>query len=118
VSISNTFPTIASPSLDNASWEQTARVRKAQFDDGYEQRTVDGINTMPRSFTVEWPCLTTTDKDTLLTFLRARAGSEPFNFTPPGEVSAVVVIASKWTTKKHSGVVWGVTINFEQMFDK
>jgi phage-related protein len=63
--------------------ENAPDVLVSTFGDGFEQRSDDGINTLRETYTVTLPGLTTAERDTARTFLRARKGREGFLFTPP-----------------------------------
>lgn len=119
MAVSFTWPTgLPGPADDNYSWSEEPRVRLAQFGDGYEQRTADGLNTRPRKLTVDWPNLVLADKDTILNFLRARNGVDAFFWTPPGESTAIKVKAPTWTVKRTSGPYWSISVTFQEVFDQ
>ncbi|RKG68649.1 hypothetical protein D7V80_11665 [Corallococcus sp. CA054B] len=66
-----------------AQADSVPRVRKAQFGEGYTQRSGDGLNSVLRHWALQFSNLTKVDADTLEAFLRARAGVEPFEFVTP-----------------------------------
>lgn len=106
------------PQDDDYQWEEAPRVKIAQFGDGYEQRAVDGINARPRTFSLSWPALDATDKDTARNFLVARNGWEAFNWTPPGEGSSIKVKCPRWTVQRRSGPWWYISVTFIEVFDQ
>lgn len=117
--VSETFPpSIPNPSGDDYGFDEEPKVRKIQFEDGYEQRAVRGLNARPRKFPVHWPNLNTADKDTIIDFLRARNGSEAFFWTPPLEANPIKVKCPKWGARTKSGPWWTVTVTFEEVFDQ
>jgi phage-related protein len=65
------------------------RVRKAQFGEGYTQRSGDGLNPVLRRWALQFSNLSKVDADTLESFLRARVGVEPFEFVTPDTAWAV-----------------------------
>ncbi|CAB4180551.1 COG4718 Phage-related protein [uncultured Caudovirales phage] len=68
---------------DGADKDTKPRVLAAQFGDGYEQVTGDGINTLQS----EWQVTFTRDSatiDTIESFLDTKAGVTSFTWTPPG----------------------------------
>jgi phage-related protein len=74
-------------------------VLKAQFGDGYQQRVADGINTLKRNWTLSFS--KKQDKiEPIRDFLRARAGVESFDWTPPRGA------AGKWVCEE-----WNLTVN-------
>jgi len=72
-------------------------VRKVQFGDGYEARLTYGINQNPKIFSLTFQ-VSETDADTIETFLDARAADNAnFDFTPPGEGSALKFVCEEWS---------------------
>ncbi|NNC01903.1 hypothetical protein HJC10_03415 [Corallococcus exiguus] len=74
-----------------AQADSVPRVRKAQFGEGYTQRSGDGLNPVLRRWALQFTNLTKVDADTLEAFLRARAGVEPFEFVTPDTAWTVTV---------------------------
>ena len=72
------------------------RVLKAQFGDGYVQRSTDGINSISETWTISFVNRTTAEGDLILEFLEARGGVEAFSWTPPYASSAIHVVCYKW----------------------
>jgi len=72
-------------------------VRRVQFGDGYETRLKYGLNQNPKVFNLTFE-VSETDADTIETFLDARADdSASFDFTPPGEGSALKFVCEQWS---------------------
>ena len=71
-----------SPSPEGTSEDTATIVRNAQFGDGYSQRVKDGINSTRRTWTVNF-ALPKASMNAIDAFLRARAGTEAFTWTPP-----------------------------------
>lgn len=74
------------------------RVRTANFGDGYQQRVGNGINTMPRTWSLSFTRPASLI-NTIEAFLVARAGTESFSWTPP------VGDAGKWVCSNWSRTV-------------
>tara|TARA_Y100001963_G_scaffold158874_1_gene260139 strand:+ start:2205 stop:2624 length:420 start_codon:yes stop_codon:yes gene_type:complete len=72
------------------------RVLKAQFGDGYEMRVGDGINTLPKSWSLKFENRTKADVDNLYKFFNELAGVSTCKLTVPhavdGEQTYTVVI--------------------------
>jgi len=72
------------------------RVLKAQFGDGYEQRIVDGINNITRTWQMTFANRTKEDIDKLYKFFNTLAGVDTCKLTVPhavdGEETVTVVI--------------------------
>lgn len=108
-----TTPTFTWPILNEATGTETARVRKAQFGDGYSQVVQDGINNVSSS----WPITVigiATDVLAARDFLRARAGTS-FNWTPPRDVPGLYRCES-WTVQPRGGEAFTLTATFQQVF--
>lgn len=78
----DTFPISYGPSMP-CEPSVTARVNKAQFGDGYSQRSGDGINNMEVSWSVQWQNLTHEEADDAWDFLMGKMGYVAFLWTPP-----------------------------------
>ncbi|MBZ4373247.1 phage tail protein [Corallococcus sp. AS-1-6] len=72
-----------------AQADSVPRVRKAQFGEGYTQRSADGLNPVLRRWALQFSNLSKVDADGLEAFLRARAGVEAFEFVTPDTAWAV-----------------------------
>ncbi|RKI09706.1 hypothetical protein D7Y15_23305 [Corallococcus sp. AB030] len=72
-----------------AQADTVPRVRKAQFGEGYTQRSADGLNSVLRRWSLQFSNLSKVDADGLEAFLRARAGVESFEFVTPDTAWAV-----------------------------
>ena len=72
--------------------------RTVRFADGFEHRILFGLaehqNPKIFNFTFE---VSESDADTIETFLDARAGTESFDFTPPGESSSSKFVCGTWS---------------------
>ena len=62
---------------------QTPRVRRQQFGDGYEQRLAEGINNVVESFQVTFVNKPKIDADDLAAFFETQGGVTAFDFTYP-----------------------------------
>lgn len=90
------------------------RVRVARFGDGYEQRTGDGINNSPKSWSLTFT-RPTAEADAILDFLVARNGSEAFDWTDP-DGDAGRYLARNWSSELHGRWAKTVSVTFEQVF--
>jgi len=108
-----TFPSI-DPSY-NLSKKSAPAVRIAQFGSGYSQRSIYGINQNLKVLDLRWENIPEADADTIETFLDARAGSENFDFTAPGEASSSKYICRQWDKNiPYSGIAT-ITASFQQV---
>jgi phage-related protein len=111
-----TFPSFRAPS-GGASETVEPRVLEAEFGDGYFQRAGDGLNALGSEFTVVWDNLEADEADTLVDFLRARAGVEVIDWTPPRYDAAIKVVAPRWTRTANLAGFDTVAVTFRQVFD-
>lgn len=79
----------------NPAWgtslDKKPKILKAQFGDGYSQRTKDGINNNPGVWNLSLDEKTDVEADAIMAFLDARGGAEAFYWTPPSSSTQVVV---------------------------
>ena len=106
------------PSQNGYSETTTSRLQTARFGDGYEQRVVDGINAtiMQVQLTLEY--LTTAERDTVKTFLDARAGFESFYYTLPSEASPRLwVLEGGLQVSGSQANLWNISFTLKEVFD-
>ena len=91
-----TFPSI-SPKYGQQK-RSKPNTRVVRFADGYEHRILFGLteHQNPKVFTFTFD-VSETDADTIETFLDARAATESFDFTPPGEASSSKFVCEGWS---------------------
>ena len=91
-----TFPSIA-PKYGQQKRSKPL-TRTVRFADGFEHRILFGLaeHQNPKIFNLTFE-VSESDADTIETFLDARAGTESFDFTPPGESSSSKFVCETWT---------------------
>ena len=91
-----TFPSIA-PKYGQQK-RSAPNTRRVRFADGFEHRILFGLaeHQNPKIFNLTFE-VSESDADTIETFLDARAGTESFDFTPPGESSSSKFVCGTWT---------------------
>ena len=109
-----TFPDI--PVSRDSRLSETANVREARFGDGYTQAAAAGLNAIPRTYRAVFTARPLADIDTIRAFLVARAGHEPFTFTPPGESDAIKWRCKEWARTRVSPTHATLTATFEEDF--
>lgn len=98
-----------------SSHECKPRVSVTKFGDGYEQRTPEGINTLP----MQWSLTFSREKTEaleILAFLRERGGSKSFNWTNPLE-EAGIYVCREWNPTQLRGGAIQIVCSFEQVFE-
>lgn len=108
-----TFTYVASYS---ATEESRPRVRNVQFGDGYQQRLTYGLNADPKTWQLTFANRTNTERDNILSFLEARAGSESFDWTPP-RGSAGKYVCSEWSMQILNYNNNTITATFIEVFE-
>jgi phage-related protein len=71
--------------------KQSYRRRTLNFGDGYEQRSLDGINNLRESWDITFIGLDNTKKGNLLGILNTAAAVTPISWIAPGEI-----VAKQW----------------------
>jgi phage-related protein len=100
----------------SADLEERPIVQRIQFGDGYEQRVAFGINTQPKNWSLQFNNRTDTERDNILTFLRARGAVESFDWTDPNGYAGKW-ICSEWQTSQVSCNFNNITATFRQVFE-
>jgi len=100
----------------SADLEEKPLVQRIQFGDGYEQRVTFGINTQPKIWSLRFNNRNDTERDNILTFLRARGGVEAFDWTDPNGYAGKWV-CDQWNTSQISCNFNEITATFRQGFE-
>ena len=106
--------------LSTNSGKQTSfKTIKAQFGDGYSQRAADGLNSKVDSWSLSWPNLSSTDKETIITALDAVGGWDYLTWTPFGEsTEKKFIVKDGYSISYVEGGAWfNVSTNIVQVFD-
>lgn len=113
-----TYPTFTPPVAPSPGTadKPAFKILKADFGDGYSQAVPDGLNTIRRMMSVEWELLTPTDAATIINFLKARVGVEPFWWTPTDEITALKWTCSDFSDRRGDGGFRSISAKFEQSF--
>ena len=90
------------------------RVSRTAFP-SYEQRTTFGINPLQDSWDLSFSARTATDRNAIYSFLEARRGSEPFEWTTPFNETGSFVCTS-WETSLDSCFLNTITAKFELQY--
>ena len=93
------------------------RVTATKFGDGYEQRTANGINTMPRKYDLIFENKPNDVADALEAFLTARGGLESFDWMPPRETQHGRFVCRGWDVTPTSPRTRSITCSFEEVFE-
>lgn len=97
-----------------ASNEVKPKITKASFGDGYEQRMQDGINNIPRVWSLTF-MNNPTDADSIEAFFIARKGVESFDWTPPtGSIGKWT--CETWKRGVDNPAFHTITTSFKEVF--
>ena len=101
-----------------SSLEEEPQVKRAEFGDGYVQRAVDGINAIPQTWSMRFDGKSEAEALAIRNFLRARAGVEAFDWTPPetGAVS-IKILCGKYRMDEAGYDNYSVSAVFKQVFE-
>ena len=99
-----------------ASLEEQPIIRRVKFGDGYEQRLPYGLNTQPKKWSLQFLNRTDTERNNILTFLRARGAAESFDWTDPNSYVGKWICA-QWNTSQESCNFNNITATFEGVFE-
>lgn len=115
------FPTFTPPSgvslSPGSATTHEPRVLRADFGDGYVQRTGDGLNALSRKLEATFQALTNTEADAILSFFEDRKGYLPFLWTLPGEATPRQWIAKSWRRTFSGKGIAEITAGLEETFD-
>lgn len=102
----------------SAQRKRTQRVRRAQFGDGYEQTTADGINSFVDAWqNVGWDNLSSTELDTARSMLEGVGGTDYIRWTPPGEVAEKrFKVVDGWTESYQPGGLYSITFDLKEVW--
>ena len=93
------------------------RVNRADFGDGYSQRSGDGLNGNPAAFEAVFTVLFESEVNAITGFFAAKKGYTPFLWTMPGESTPRQWIATKWRVTYTGKMTRDVIASFEENFD-
>lgn len=113
-----TFTPGVNPSYDYQKAHQT-RIKKADFGDGYSQRTGDGLNAVAVSPTLSFIALSLAEADAIESFFVARGGYESFEYTLPDESTARQWVTSEegWARTATGPDLYTINVTLTEVFD-
>ena len=104
------------PSVQSQTSEEV-RLLDGGMGDGYEQPVAEGVNNRRITWRAVWRRLSEADRNSLITFLRARNGTEGFLWTQPGDASPLKWTCRSWSPgKRERNGRHDVTATFVQDF--
>lgn len=93
------------------------RVTTISFGDGYTQRTQRGLNPFDETFTVPFINVENATAITIISFFESHLGYKPFRWTPPGEVTEILVACTDWDVSTDNHITKNINANFSRVYD-
>lgn len=100
----------------------TPRLFTAKFGDGYEQRAVNGINNVPRTFSLTFATRPKAEIDDISNFLRTLAGVDNTRLTIPnsneaGDEELLLIVVDSFATSFDYGDFYSLTCQAHEVFE-
>jgi phage-related protein len=104
------------PSFESSEASEP-RVSVSRFGDGYEQRVRMGLQTDPKTWSLQFNNRDDTERDQIRAFLEARAGAESFDWTTPWGQTGRKWVCEKWEITPSNCNNNQIRATFRQVFD-
>lgn len=98
------------------SKQTTPRVLVTQFGDGYAHRIADGLNSINTIWDVTFTSRSLVASASIISFFETAAGTIPFQWTPPDEVTQYNVICPDWRLVYESPISRTITAKFIRVY--
>jgi len=100
----------------------TPKVHLAQFGDGYEQRIVNGINSLAEDFSISIANRPKDEVDDIVDFFESKAGATAFDYTfsnsnEAGSEQTVKVVCSDWTMTWAYDDFYSLNCTFRRVYE-
>lgn len=99
-----------------AAYETKPNVRVSKMGDGYEQRQANGLNTMPKTWTLRFSLRNDAEANAIISFLDAAAGVSSFDWTDTNGTAGKYVCRA-WSSTKERFNLNTINCTFEQVFE-
>tara|TARA_Y100000814_G_C12180447_1_gene351102 strand:+ start:155 stop:553 length:399 start_codon:yes stop_codon:yes gene_type:complete len=104
------------------------KVRTAKFGDGYEQRMVDGLNSIEESYSVNFNNRLKAESDDIIAFFNSKKGVTSFQFTYPDSnsssndsngnpVTTIKVVCRSWSQSYANDEAYNISATFERVYE-
>jgi phage-related protein len=115
--MSSPLPTTPSPSQSSAKTTEF-RVTRVKLGNGYEQRSIDGLNATRDSWTLVYENISLSNLQTMTTFFDGLGGATYFTWTAFGDASSSNWITNgNYTIQVTSGTTYTLSVPITQVFD-
>lgn len=110
------MPTFSYTPSYEATEVSKPRVRRTQFNDGYEHRIRFGLNTDAKEWQLQFNNRTDTERENIVTFLQTQGGALSFDWTPP-RGSAGKFVCEDWQVTLSNCNNNQIRATFRQVFE-
>ena len=98
------------------------KVRTHKFGDGYEQRSVDGINNINESYSLSFTNRAKAEADDIIAFFDTKAGATAFDFTIPdtnagGNERTIKVVCDSWSVSFTNNEFHNIQTTFRRVYE-
>lgn len=114
--MTDTFTPITPPVAGSSYIQTEAKVDRAEFGDGYSQRSPEGLNSIRRAATLHWDGIPESEAMGYDAFFAAKLGAESFFWTRFGASSPELFTCASWKGTPQ-GAVWSFDATFVPEFD-
>lgn len=101
----------------NFTRSSNAQTYEAKFGDGYSQRTSFVLNNNKEEFRLSFKNRPNSEITNIMSFFETARGVDAFDWTPPGEATAIRVVATKWDKTYVTPDVSSVTATFVRVYE-
>lgn len=100
----------------------TPKVHMSTFGDGYEHRIVDGINSLPQTFTLSFATRPKADIDDIVAFFESKNGVTAFDYVlsdsnESGSELTIKVVCTTWSQTWAYDNFYSLTANFRRVYE-
>lgn len=113
----DTFAPAKAPSLENTQLQLSERTRSAQFGDGYEQTSPDGLNSKVRTWTWNWNFLSTAQADDIETFWLDHGQTVAWLYQAPWDTVVRKYRITSFARNAVSGTAFSIMMGVKEVFD-
>lgn len=104
------------------NFQSTPRVLRHDFGDGYVQRTPNGLNNIPKTFSVSFNNRVRAEIDDIVAYFESLQGATAFNFTyadtnAGGNENTIKVVATSWSRTHSHDNYFSLTATLERQFE-
>lgn len=94
------------------------KLRHTRFENGDGDPRPNGEEPIAQVWDVVWEDITTAQHVSLLNFFIGRANTAPISWTPPGQTTSLLFVATSDYTASYIGYEqWNANVTLEQIFD-